>query len=84
MTKKLQPTTWSRNAEPDPADSVSQPTAKKARRAAQSFRADEVRVVIDIFATLMRGGDAATLAASAAGKDVYAKFVRMKRKLDDG
>jgi len=51
-------------------------------RISHSFSSAEIVAVVDIMTALMRGGDASTIARSEAARSVYAKFVRMKQKLD--
>jgi hypothetical protein len=65
-----------------PAPKTTKPKQPKGR-AAQSFRADEVNVVVDIMTKLMQGGDPSTIGRSDPARRVYAKFVRMKQKLEE-
>jgi hypothetical protein len=62
------------------------PIRKKPRqghRAAQSFSAAEIDVMVQILATLTRGGDPSQLLRSQAARDVNSKFIRMKKKIDE-
>ena len=62
-----------------------EPAPRRAKgRAAQSFRADEVEAMVTLLGTLMRGGDGTLIARSPVLQGVYAKFVRMKQKLEKG
>lgn len=60
------------------------PKKKEGTRivAAQSFNADEVTCMHEIFTALMRGGDPRVLLRSEAGKNIFRKVNSMKASVE--
>ena len=51
-------------------------------RASTSFREPEIEWLVQLMATLLRGGDARVLMKSPASRTVYSKVQAMKRRLE--
>jgi hypothetical protein len=49
---------------------------------ANSFRPEEVRALCTLFSRLLTGGDVVQLVRSPAMRSAYAKFLRMREKLE--
>ena len=65
----------------DPAEATP-PIRTQKYRASQSFRDEEVNVILTLFDKLYQGYDVSTIVRSGAAKKVWAKFQAMRVNLD--
>ena len=56
---------------------------RKGTRASTSFRKDEVDLALTIFGAVLRGGDASVILNSKAGRNMMAKFHRLRESIEE-